>query len=113
MADQGVTSISRIELDLSGFTKAAQVGASKPSPEEGTSSTPVGKPETSPKPTDPKPAEKPAAQVVDISLRFRVDPNTNDVTIFILNRSSRQVVRTIPPEEMASLSPGEILQLFA
>jgi len=41
-----------------------------------------------------------------------IDAETKDVTILILDRASRKVVRTIPPEEMAELDPGELLQLF-
>ncbi len=49
----------------------------------------------------------------DVTLRFEIDSQTHDVTILILDKSSRQVVRTIPPEEMARMDPGELLQLFA
>lgn len=49
----------------------------------------------------------------DVTLRFEIDSQTHDVTILILDKASRQVVRTIPPEEMARMDPGELLQLFA
>jgi uncharacterized FlaG/YvyC family protein len=49
----------------------------------------------------------------DVTLRFEIDSQTHDVTILILDRASQKVVRTIPPEEMARLDPGELLQLFA
>ncbi len=49
----------------------------------------------------------------DVTLRFEIDSQTHDVTILILDKASRQVVRTIPPEEMARMNPGELLQLFA
>jgi hypothetical protein len=35
------------------------------------------------------------------------------VTILILDRSSKRVLRTIPPEEMANIREGELLELFA
>lgn len=49
----------------------------------------------------------------DVTLRFEIDSQTHDVTILILDKASRRVVRTIPPEEMARMDPGELLQLFA
>lgn len=49
----------------------------------------------------------------EVTLRFEIDSQTHDVTILILDKASRKVVRTIPPEEMARISPGELLQLFA
>lgn len=55
---------------------------------------------------------KPLFQMADVQLKFVIDAETKDVTILILDRTSRKVVRTIPPEEMAKLDPGELLQLF-
>jgi len=49
----------------------------------------------------------------DVTLRFEIDSQTHDVTILILDKASQKVVRTIPPEEMARMDPGELLQLFA
>ncbi len=49
----------------------------------------------------------------DVTLRFEIDSETHDVTILILDKASRRVVRTIPPEEMAKMDPGDLLQLFA
>lgn len=59
-----------------------------------------------------QPASSPQAPS-DVSLKFMVDEKTRDVTILILDRASHKVVRTIPPEEMSELDPGELLQLFA
>lgn len=61
--------------------------------------------------TNTKPA-KPVKSLGDISLKFKIDANTNDVTVLILDRSNRRVVRTIPPEEMKELNPGDLLELF-
>lgn len=58
--------------------------------------------------------QKPAQAVgSDISLRFQVDPDTNQITVLVLDRASEKVIRTIPAEEMNKLSSGEILSLFA
>lgn len=49
----------------------------------------------------------------DVTLRFEIDSQTHDVTILILDKASQKVVRTIPPDEMERMDPGELLQLFA
>ena len=57
--------------------------------------------------------ESSGGKVSDLNLRFMVDSQTKDVTILVVDRSSKKVVRTIPPEEASKLDPGELLQLFA
>jgi uncharacterized FlaG/YvyC family protein len=59
------------------------------------------------------PAADSQKSMSQFSLKFQVDQKTNDVTILILDRDSRKVVRTIPPEDMNKMAPGELLQLFA
>ena len=64
----------------------------------------------------PAAAEKkaaPASSGQNISLRFQVDDKTNDVTIFVVDHQAQKVLRTIPPGEMSTLSPGELLKLSA
>ncbi|KPL84110.1 hypothetical protein SE15_02725 [Thermanaerothrix daxensis] len=54
----------------------------------------------------------PARSSAEIALRFQVDPQTRQVTVFVLDKTHRHVIRTIPPEEMARLRAGEIIDLF-
>jgi len=49
----------------------------------------------------------------DINLRFRVDQKTQDITVFVLNQRTQEVIRTIPPNELAKLKPGDLVNLFA
>jgi uncharacterized FlaG/YvyC family protein len=49
----------------------------------------------------------------DISLKFQVDDQTNQITVLVLDRSTDKVIRTIPADEMNKLSSGELLSLFA
>lgn len=48
-----------------------------------------------------------------IALRFRVDPKSGQITVLVLDKTSRKVLRTIPPEEVEKLSAGDLLELFA
>lgn len=52
-------------------------------------------------------------QMSDYHLKFKFDSDTNQVTVYILDRSTKEVVRTIPPEELSNLRAGDLLELFA
>ena len=54
-----------------------------------------------------------AGQPQDTFLRFKVDENTNDVTVYVLDRTSRQVLRTIPADQMNKLQAGDLLDLLS
>jgi hypothetical protein len=61
-----------------------------------------------------KAAPKPALPVKlggDVAVRFRVDRQTNDVTVFIVDRVSKRVLRSIPPEEVGKLHAGDLFEL--
>ena len=61
-------------------------------------------------------ATQPQAMVsnaANISLKFRVDEETREVTIFVVDRSSKKVIRSIPPGELAKMRAGELLKLTA
>jgi uncharacterized FlaG/YvyC family protein len=40
----------------------------------------------------------------NIHLQFQVDPVTNEVTILLVDQTNQQVIRTIPPEELAKIA---------
>jgi uncharacterized FlaG/YvyC family protein len=49
--------------------------------------------------------------VTDVFLKFQIDEE-NDLTIYVLDKTSKEVIRTIPPEEIAHMSAGELVELF-
>ncbi len=66
----------------------------------------------------PKEAAQPAGatpltDTADVSLRYRVDEKTNELTVFVIDRASRQVLRTIPADELKQLKAGDLFQLLA
>lgn len=67
------------------------------------------------KPAEQKPAETASAPVLngDVRLKFLVDAKTNDVTVLVLDKNSRQIIRTIPTEELQNLSRGDLVTIFA
>jgi len=62
-------------------------------------------------------AETPSAPLVgnssNVSLQFRVDDKTNDVTVFVVDRQSKKVIRSIPSSELSKLQAGDLLKLTA
>jgi uncharacterized FlaG/YvyC family protein len=49
----------------------------------------------------------------DVFLRFRVDGESHHITVFVIDRESRRVVRSIPPEELNKMQAGDLLELMA
>lgn len=49
----------------------------------------------------------------NISIHFRVDDETNDVTIFLVDRKTKKVLRSIPASELQKMQVGDILKLTA
>ena len=72
--------------------------------------------------SDPKKTQQPEAKSAasdkktnsrSTDVRFRVEEDSNDVTILLVDRLSNKVVRTIPPEAIKKLPPGELFQYSA
>lgn len=52
-----------------------------------------------------------ANSLANVSIHFRVDDKTNDVTVFLVDRKSRKVLRSIPANELQKLQIGDLLKL--
>jgi len=49
----------------------------------------------------------------DVRLKFIVDSKTKDVTVLVLDKTSHQIIRTIPTEELKKLTRGDLVSIFA
>ena len=121
MSEEFVTNLGRVELDLNArrsqqaakgdpAVRAAQERAAQ------AAENPTGVAEQAArtqKTGQEQAQQKPVNPMTDLSLKFQVDAETRDVTILLLDRATRKVVRTIPPDEMQKIDPGELLSLFA
>ncbi|MBV5323342.1 flagellar protein FlaG [bacterium] len=47
----------------------------------------------------------------NVSIHFRVDDKSNAVTIFLVDRKSRKVLRSIPASELQKMQIGDLLKL--
>jgi len=92
---------------------AGIVQVEAPRPSEGTDKVEAAAQE---KPqTDAKASEASSAPVLngDVRLKFVVDSKTNDVTVLVLDKASRQIIRTIPTDELQNLTRGDLVTVFA
>ncbi len=49
----------------------------------------------------------------NLALRFRVDPDTHNVTVLLVDQTTKRVVRSVPPEDLQKLNNGDLVQLLA
>lgn len=57
-------------------------------------------------------AAMPLRSMVAYQLKFELDAETREVTIFVVDKSTKEVVRTIPPEALAKLNAGDLLEIL-
>ncbi|HET9905628.1 MAG TPA: flagellar protein FlaG [Anaerolineales bacterium] len=61
--------------------------------------------------TEHEPA--PASSASNVSVHFRVNDDTHELTVFVVDRENKKILRTIPASEFSKLNAGDILQLTA
>lgn len=49
--------------------------------------------------------------LANVSIHFRVDDKTSNVTVFLVDRKSKKVLRSIPASELQKLQIGDLLKL--
>ena len=60
---------------------------------------------------EPQSGSSKMSSLDDVSIHFRVNDKTNDITIFLVDRKSRKVLRSIPASELQKLQIGDLLKL--
>jgi uncharacterized FlaG/YvyC family protein len=76
----------------------------------------VNKPESPSQETRPKEVGSEstlADNLSNVSIYFRTDNKTSEVTIFVVDRDSKRVLRSIPASELQKLQAGDLLKLTA
>jgi uncharacterized FlaG/YvyC family protein len=64
----------------------------------------------------PEETEKAALPITNNSnvfLKFKVDENSRNITVYVIDRETKRVLRSIPPEEMNKLQTGDLLEMIA
>jgi uncharacterized FlaG/YvyC family protein len=49
----------------------------------------------------------------NVSIHFRLDDQTNELTVFVVDRKTKRVLRSIPANELHKLQAGDLLKLTA
>ena len=103
MSENSITPISNASLTaVSGMLPKAQLKAQQ-------IKAPVEEPAE-----QERSSTKPAISVSsNVSVHFRVNDETNELTMFIVDRANKQVLRTIPASEFYKMPAGELLKLAA
>jgi uncharacterized FlaG/YvyC family protein len=69
-----------------------------------------------PEKTTPQETDKAALPITNLSnvfLKFKVDEDTSNITVYVIDRETHRVLRSIPPEDMNKLQAGDLLELLA
>jgi uncharacterized FlaG/YvyC family protein len=56
-------------------------------------------------------SDLPLKEMADVSLKYRVDAETKELTVLVIDKSSHKVIRTIPSEELKTFREGDLLEL--
>jgi uncharacterized FlaG/YvyC family protein len=76
-----------------------------------TQKTAVSEPEESIKPIETHSAQGESPS--NVSIHFRLNEETNELTVFVVDRQTKRVLRSIPTSELQKLQAGELLKLTA
>ena len=107
MSENTITPISTVgSTVVSGTSLKAQINAL------GTPKTEVSDQEKSSKQIENEP-EQVSTTSSNVSVHFRINDETNELTVFVVDRENKKILRTIPASEFSKLNAGEILQLTA
>ena len=118
MSDNLISSMGKMELDRvlpqapAQSEPAVQPAAKQQAADKAAAATTQAESKAQERSAVEQKSAKTANPMTDVSLKFRVDAKTNEVSILILDRASHKVLRTIPPDEMNRMNPGELLELF-
>jgi uncharacterized FlaG/YvyC family protein len=109
MSENSIIPISNVSLTaVSGMLPKAQLKAQQvKAPVE----EPVEQERSSTKPVEKEPERINVSS--NVSVHFRVNDETNELTMFIVDRENKQVLRTIPASEFYKMPAGELLKLAA
>jgi len=112
MTDNQVNSVPRVEVQ---GVKAVQTQVSTMAAQAEKESAPMKAVEAASKQEAPK-YESDSGKSSNrrqTNLRFRVNPETHEVMVMVVDRSTDKVIATIPPEAIKDIPAGELFQYSA
>jgi uncharacterized FlaG/YvyC family protein len=113
-----VTAVSKVALDLAS-KPVEMTGQENVRPAAAQAQTARPKEAVQAERTQPKePAQPDKARVdlplkamTDVQLRYKVNPDTKELTVLVIDKSNHKVIRTIPSSELKNFKEGDLLEL--
>lgn len=56
-------------------------------------------------------ADLPLKAMTDVSLKYKVDSKTKELTVMVVDRKNGKVIRTIPSDELKNFNEGDLIEL--
>ena len=105
MSENSINPISHVQ--------PAAIGGMPPKPQVvKTEVEEVSDPNTSPEQQmENRPA--PISGASNVSVHFRVNDDTHELTVFVVDRGNKKILRTIPASEFSKLNAGDIVRWTA
>jgi uncharacterized FlaG/YvyC family protein len=69
--------------------------------------------QSKPTPQETEKASLPITNNSNVFLKFKVDENSSNITVYVVDRETKRIIRSIPPEEMNKLQTGDLLEMIA
>ena len=112
MSENSINPISSVQVaSVSGMLPKPQPQVKAPQAKAKAVVEEVSAQENAPKQTESTPMQVGGSS--NIAVHFRVNDDTNELTVFIVDRENKKVLRTIPSSEFSKLNAGDILELTA
>ena len=113
MSENSISPISNVSITaVSGTLPKAQVKTQVKAPVKAPVEASADH-DVSPKQLENETEQSTSISSSNVSVHFRVNDDTNELTVFVVDRENKKVLRTIPASEFSKLNAGDILQLTA
>lgn len=114
MSDNSINPISTVQLAaVSGALPKPQVKMQQATPPAKAPAADSSNQDGSQKQMENESEHSSAISFSNVSVHFRINDDTNELTVFVVDRENKKVLRTIPASEFSKLNAGDILQLTA
>jgi len=48
----------------------------------------------------------------NVRLHFKIDPDTHDISVAVIDQNTDKIIRTIPPEQVREMSSGSLVEVL-
>lgn len=110
MSENNVQGVGRVEYAAADWSQAQNVQTDQTARAQEAASAVRSTGKEKPAPQDQK-SQAIVNNLSDVRLKFQVNPETNHVTVLVLDKSSKKVIRTIPAEDLSKFHEGELFEL--